>query len=89
MDITIDDIDAIVRRSSREAVYETLAALGFELEDREGREELRADLAHLRRWRISVERVGSRAMMTAVTVIVTGSIGAALAALAGYFHLKP
>ncbi|RZN21944.1 hypothetical protein [Bradyrhizobium sp. Leo121] len=60
------------------AVVETTLATmlnSFGLED-EDRRELRADFAHLRRWRKSVEQAQSFTFKTVVTVIATGVIGA-------------
>lgn len=60
------------------AVVETTLATmlnSFGLED-EDRRELRADFAHLRRWRKSVEQAQSYTFKTVITVIATGFIGA-------------
>jgi hypothetical protein len=64
-----DDIDAIVLR----AIATTLTSFGIEEEDRK---ELRADFQHLRRWRKSVEQAQSYTFKAAITVIVTGFVGA-------------
>lgn len=50
-------------------------APGIDADDKE-RAELRADAAHLRRWRKSVEKVETVGVSTVVTVIVTGLLGA-------------
>ena len=64
-----DDIDAIVVK----AIATTLTSFGIEEEDRQ---ELRADLQHLRRWRNSVEQAHSYTFKAVITVIVTGLVGA-------------
>lgn len=44
--------------------------------DEQDRIELRADFQHLRRWRKSVEQAQSYTFRAAITVIVTGLLGA-------------
>lgn len=57
----------------KKAVNLALAAIGVEVSDRAG---LKADLAHLRRWRKSVEQAQSYTVKTVITVLVTGVAGA-------------
>ena len=64
-----EDIDAVVLK----AVATTLTSFGIEEDDRR---ELRADFQHLRRWRRSVEQAQSYTFKAAITVIVTGFVGA-------------
>jgi hypothetical protein len=64
-----DDIDAIVLRT----IVTILTSFGIEEEDRR---EIRADFQHLRRWRKSVEQAQSYTFKAAITVIVTGFVGA-------------
>lgn len=64
-----EDIDAVVLK----AVATTLNSFGIDEEDRK---ELRADFQHLRRWRRSVEQAQSYTLKAAITVIVTGFVGA-------------
>ena len=64
-----DDIDALVLK----AVTTTLNSFGIDEEDRK---ELRSDFQHLRRWRRSVEQAQSYTFKAAITVIVTGFVGA-------------
>jgi hypothetical protein len=66
-------IEAIVKRAAREAVLETLALLGFDLDNKP---EMRADMAHLRRWRRSVDQAGSFGLKAFVTIACTGLAGA-------------
>jgi DNA-binding MarR family transcriptional regulator len=60
-----------------QSVMQTISAIltSFGIEEDE-RKELRADFAHLRKWRRSVETVERVGWTTAVTVIVTGILGA-------------
>lgn len=64
-----DDIDAIVLKT----IVIILNSFGIEEDDRR---ELRADFQHLRRWRKSVERAQSYTFKAAITVVVTGFVGA-------------
>lgn len=63
------DIDAVVLK----AMATILASFGIEEDDRR---ELRADFQHLRRWRKSVEQAQSYTFKAAITIIVTGFVGA-------------
>jgi hypothetical protein len=64
-----EDIDAVVVRT----VATILTSFGIEEEDRQ---ELRADLQSLRRWRRSVEQAQSYALKAVITVIATGLLAA-------------
>jgi len=64
-----DDIDAIVIKT----ITVTLASFGIDEQDRR---ELRADFQHLRRWRKSVEQAQSYSFKAAITVLVSGLLGA-------------
>ena len=57
----------------RHAVLETLSMLGFDLDNKP---EMRADMAHLRRWRKSVDQAGSIGLKAFVTIACTGLAGA-------------
>ncbi len=63
------DIDAVVLK----AMAAILTSFGIEEDDRR---ELRADFQHLRRWRKSVEQAQSYTFKAAITIIVTGVVGA-------------
>ena len=64
-----DAIDAVVVKT----IATTLTSFGIEEDDRQ---QLRADLQHLRRWRKSVEQAQSYTFKPVITVIVTGVVGA-------------
>lgn len=55
------------------AVATILTSFGIEEDDRK---ELQADFIHLRKWRRSVEKAQSLTFKAALTVIVTGALGA-------------
>jgi hypothetical protein len=63
------DVDAVVLK----AMATILTSFGIEEDDRR---ELRADFQHLRRWRKSVEQAQSYTFKAAITIIVTGFVGA-------------
>jgi hypothetical protein len=55
------------------AVCQTLSSIGVDVSDRNG---LKADLVHLRRWRISVEQAERYTLRAVITVLVSGIAGA-------------
>jgi len=65
------------KSTTDEVVLKTVAAIltTFGMDD-DDRMELRADFQHLRRWRKSVEQAGSFTMRAAITVVVSGLLGA-------------
>jgi hypothetical protein len=86
--MTADEIKEVVREvlaeqkqvsqpELDEVVLKTIATIltSFGIED-DDRKEIKADFAHLRRWRKSVEQAGSYTFKTIITVIATGVVGA-------------
>ena len=65
--------DAVLEQIIGRAVTQALATIGIDVGDRQG---LKADLAHLRRWRRSVEQAQHYTVKTVITVLVTGIAGA-------------
>lgn len=63
-----EDIDTVVLK----AIEATLVSLGVD----DDRKEVRADLQHLRRWRLSVEQAQSYTFKAVITIIATGFLGA-------------
>ncbi len=63
------DLDKVAMKT----IATLLTSFGIEEDDRL---ELRADFLHLRKWRKSVEQTQTFAFKAAVTVIVTGILGA-------------
>lgn len=64
-----NDIDVVVDR----AITTVLSSFGFEEEDRR---EMRSDFQHLRRWRKSVEQAQGFTFKAAISIIVSGVLGA-------------
>lgn len=50
-----------------------LSRMGFDVDDPK---EMRKDMAHLRRWRVSVDKVGHVGIVSAVGVFVSGVLAA-------------
>jgi hypothetical protein len=67
--VTHQEIEDIVKR----ATLETLAALGF---DTSKPLDLQADMAHLRKWRKSVEQIERVGWGAIVTTLIGGGLGA-------------
>jgi len=86
MTISRDEIEAIARQAGAAAVQETLRVLGVDVSQPF---ELQQDFAHLRRWRRTVEALPGRAMVTALTVFVTGIAGAIVIAVSNSFGRHP
>jgi len=63
------DVDKVALKT----IATLLTSFGIEEDDRL---ELRADFLHLRKWRKSVEQTQTFAFKAAITVIVTGILGA-------------
>lgn len=91
LDLNEGQIATIAAEAARVAVRETLISVGMDVTDqiktqqhmqsvREIAEmlddpEFKADLAHLRRWRKSMDEVSNVGIKTAVGIIVTGFFG--------------
>ena len=79
--MTKDEIKEAVaealERKHDEVVLRTIATIltSFGIEE-EDRIELKADFAHLRRWRKSVEQAQTYTLKAVVTIIATGLVGA-------------
>ena len=70
-----EEIDAIATTAGERAVKSTLLSLGINIETPAEIVEAQLDFQHLRAWRESTEAVKRKALLTAVTVVVTGAIG--------------
>jgi hypothetical protein len=68
-----NDLEASVGKAVRKEIAGILTSFGIEEDDRR---ELRADLAHLRRWRKSVEQAQSYTFRAIITAIISGVLGA-------------
>lgn len=73
--MTPEEIDAIATTAAERAVKSTLLSLGINIETPAAIVEAQLDFLHLRAWRESTEAVKRKALLTAVSVVVTGAIG--------------
>jgi hypothetical protein len=73
--MTPEEIDAIATTAAERAVKSTLLSLGINIENPTAIVEAQLDFQHLRAWRESTEAVKRKALLTAVTIVVTGAIG--------------
>jgi hypothetical protein len=73
--MTPEEIDAIATTAAERAVKSMLLSLGINAETPEAIVEAQLDFQHLRAWRESTEAVKRKALLTAVTVVVTGALG--------------
>lgn len=79
--MTPDEIDSIATTAAERAVKSTLLSLGINIETPEAIVEAQLDFQHLRAWRESTEAVKRKALLTAVTVVITGALGYLVLAL--------
>ncbi len=73
--MTPEEIDAIATTVAERVVKSTLLSLGINIETPEAIVGAQLDFQHLRAWRGSTEAVKRKALLTAVTVVVTGALG--------------
>lgn len=67
--MTRDQLEEVVE----DVTKNLLSRMGFEVDNMA---EVRKDTAHLRRWRLSVDKVGNVGLGAAVTTIVSGVLAA-------------
>lgn len=79
--MTQAEIEAIADRAAKTATAETLKALGIDMAQPF---EMQRDFAHLRSWRLSVEAMRTKTILTAVGILVTGVLGAVWLAIKGH-----
>lgn len=72
----IVELHEIAKEVAKQTVREFFLALGVNAEDPDAVIAVQKDFAHLRAWRESVETVKRKGLGTAVTVIVSGVLGA-------------
>lgn len=70
--LTRDEVEEIVKST----VAQTLFNLGLDSSAPDSIVELRKDMAHLRKWRQSVDQVQSTTFMVALGIVITGIMGA-------------
>lgn len=68
-------IDEARRQEIKEAVIETLMLLGIDVTTTEGIHAFRKDSEFIREWRISVEEVKKKSLLTAVSFLTAGFLG--------------
>jgi hypothetical protein len=73
--VTPEEVDAIATTAAERAVKSTLLSLGINIETPAEILEAQLDFQHLRAWRESTDAVKRKALLTAVTVVVTGALG--------------
>jgi hypothetical protein len=79
--MTPEEIDAIATTAAERAVKSTLLSLGINIETPAAVMEAQLDFQHLRAWRESTEAVKRKALLTAVSIVVTGALGYLVLAL--------
>lgn len=75
MSISAEEVRDIAEAAADRAIQKTLLTIGMDTVDPDAILKLQADFRHLRIWRESTEAVKKRALLTAIGVIVTGSLG--------------
>jgi hypothetical protein len=95
--LTPVEVKAIAEAAGRAIVRETLLAIGIDVDDPISAQrdfavmrsvgqlamdpEFRKDIEHARKWRKALEQVETKGMLTAVAVIVAGTLGLVWAAV--------
>lgn len=79
--MTPNEIQHIASETAKAAVRETLLAMGVDVSDPKAIQEMQYDMAHVRRWRKSVEIVQRQSLIAAVGFLITGIAGAIWMAL--------
>ncbi|BBE74376.1 hypothetical protein [Oharaeibacter diazotrophicus] len=80
MEIDDERVRTIAREAAKEAVRETLIALGIDAADPR---EVQADMQHLRDWRLSVAAVKRQGIVSAVGLLTVGMLGLVWMAIRG------
>lgn len=75
MVMTSEEVREIATIAAERAVKSTLLSLGINIDDPKDVVAAQLDFRHLRAWRESADAVKRKALLTAVTVLVTGAIG--------------
>lgn len=74
--LTSSEIQQIASATAEEAVRKTLLVMGVDISDPKAIQEMQYDMAHVRRWRKSVETVQRQSLVAAIGIIVSGVAGA-------------
>jgi TRAP-type mannitol/chloroaromatic compound transport system substrate-binding protein len=86
LEMTPAEVQNVAEAAARKAVAEMLLMLGVDASDPKAIKEMQRDFAYVRSWRESVVTVRSAGLKAAVTVLVTGALGAVLLYLQGRGH---
>lgn len=70
--LSSSEIQHIASVTAEEAVRKTLLVMGVDVSDPKSIQEMQYDMAHVRRWRKSVETVQRQSLIAAIGVIVSG-----------------
>lgn len=73
--MTRDEINTIADEAAKKAVREILLALGIDASNPHSIIEAQADHKFVRDWRESTEAVKSKAIRTAVGIVISGLVG--------------
>lgn len=103
-DNTQAELQDIAEVAAQKAVTQTLLTLGIDAANplraqqdfvvlREMRslmqdQEFQADMAHIRRWRKSMEAIQSKSLLTVVGILLSGTLGLILMGLKGWVKLS-
>jgi hypothetical protein len=74
--LSSSEIQHIANETAKAAVRDTLLAMGVDVSDPKSIQEMQYDMAHVRRWRKSVETVQRQSLITALGIVVSGIAGA-------------
>lgn len=74
--LSSSEIQHIANETAKAAVRDTLLAMGVDVSDPKSIQEMQYDMAHVRRWRKSVETVQRQSLIAAIGIIVSGIAGA-------------
>lgn len=83
MPLTSSEIQQIASAAADEAIRKMLVTLGVDATDADAILKVQKDFAHLRAWRESVDTIKKRTIVSAVTIITGGILGAIWLAIKG------
>ncbi len=79
-DVKVTLTEAELKKLVKDAVTETLTSLGIDSEDPF---EMQADFQHLRNWRRASQSVRKKALLTLVTILISGWVAAVVMYIKG------
>ena len=84
--VTAEEMERIASRAAQKALREMLLVMGVDTNDPRAMIEMQKDFAHVRGWRISIEKVRTQGLLTAVGIFITFVSGTIWYALRGSGH---